>query len=107
MKIATLPGVLEETAGTTIHQAPVTWIYCGRFWEKYVIKYLRKLNKKVSEQEEDSPPENFRLLERNIFINVDLNMDPSHTIDIIRHQNEYFTSVSYKHLVFSLHLKRN
>ena len=98
IKINVLPGVLEEVQDGELHQAQVSWIYCGRSWVKKIAKFISDMNDEVfSKDDDDTPTSKLRIANRNIMITVDGELSIAHKLDLIKYQNEYFTNLDYKH----------
>ena len=72
IKINVLPGVLEEVHEGELHQAQVSWIYCGRSWVKKIAQFIKALNDEVYDKDEDdTPTSKLRIANRSILITVD------------------------------------
>ena len=100
IRINVLPGLLEMAHNGQVHQAQVSWIYCGRQWVRKVIQFLNQLNQDVYENDDKgAPPSQLRIADRNIMITIDRGLSVAHRLEIIKHQNSYFTSIQYKHNV--------
>ena len=98
IKINVLPGVLEEVHDGQLHQAQVSWIYCGRSWVKKIAKFISDLNEDLYSKDDDTTSTStLRIANRNIMITVDGEISVDHKLELIKHQNEYFTNVEYKH----------
>ena len=101
IKINVLPGVLEEVHNGELHQAQVLWIYCGRSWVKKIATFISELNTEIYEKDDDdTPTSKLRIAYRNIIITVDGDISADTKMELIKHQNAYFTNVDYKHYVY-------
>ena len=94
-------GVLEETDHNhDLHKAPVAMITCGKKNAANVTKYIMEINQQVYKNEnedlneQEQPLDRLQVLGRNIMIHP-ITTSKEHNIQLIKHQSDYFTSLSY------------